>query len=279
MGAGARRAGRARAMPEFRYDIPREQLALYFAAGTTLIIFLGLIFIKPFLRLLIGGDAGTNETIGLATSGFSLFYGLLLGLLTVAAYENRERTQLSILNEASAISSIYSTVTSYPEPIRSDLRELLRDYVQFTIHRDWPAHQSGTIVQGGTNRVNAFGQWLARFEPTSTSQEVLHQAAVSSFETLKAARQMRLNGVTTRIPSILWYAVVMGAGVNILLLLMIRARPLTHFVLGTISAFFLGVIIFVILALDAPLRGPEGLPSTPYQNLWQQQMVWDEPQG
>ena len=121
--------------------------------------------------------------------------------------------------------------------------------------------------------------WLARFEPTSTSQEVLHQAAVSSFETLKSARQMRLNGVSTKIPSILWYAVVVGATVNILLLLMIRARPLTHFVLGTISAFFLGVILFVILALDAPLRGPEGLPALPYQILWQQQMIWDEPQS
>ena len=266
-------------MPEFMYDIPREQLALYFAAGTTLIVFLGLLFVKPILRMLIGGDSETNETIGLATSGFSLFYGLLLGLLTVAAYENRERTQLSILNEASAISSIYSTVGSYPEPTRSDLWELLRDYVQFTIHRDWPAHRAGEIVQGGTNRVNAFGQWLARFEPTSTSQEVLHQAAVSSFETLKSARQMRLNGVSTKIPSILWYAVVVGATVNILLLLMIRARPLTHFVLGTISAFFLGVILFVILALDAPLRGPEGLPALPYQILWQQQMIWDEPQS
>ena len=90
---------------------------------------------------------------------------------------------------------------------------------------------------------------------------------------------MRLNGVTTRIPSIPWYAVVLGAGVNVLLLLMIRARPLTHFVLGTTSAFFPGVNIFVILTLDAPLRGPEGLSSEPYQDLWQQQMIRDEPQG
>ena len=90
---------------------------------------------------------------------------------------------------------------------------------------------------------------------------------------------MPLNGVTTHIPSIPWYAVVLGAGVNILLLLMVRARPPTHFVLGTISAFFVGVIIFVILALDAPLRGPEGLSSKPYQDLWQQQMIRDDPRG
>jgi hypothetical protein len=264
-------------MFDFIYDIPRETLAVYFSSAAAAIMFLGLIFLKPFLRLLVGGDATTNETIGLATNGFSLFYGLLLGLLTVAAYENRERIQLSILNEASAIGSIYGTVAAYPEPFRSDLKEFLRDYVQFTIHRDWPAHKDNRVAQGGNNRVQAFGLWLARFEPATKSQEIMHQAAVTAFEELKSARQMRLNGVTTRIPPVLWYAVLVGAAVSILLLLMIRARPVMHFVLGTISAFFLGVILFVIVSLDAPLQGDEGLSAEPYQRLWDQQMAWDEP--
>lgn len=264
-------------MFDFIYDIPRETLAVYFSSGAAIIMFLGLLFLKPFLRLLVGGDATTNETIGLATAGFSLFYGLLLGLLTVAAYENRERIQLSILNEASAVGSIYSTVSAYPEPYRSDLKEFLRDYVQFTIYRDWPAHKAGKIADGGNNRMQAFGLWLARFEPKTKAQEIMHQAAVSSFQDLKTARQMRLNGVTTRIPPVLWYAVIAGAAVSILLILMIRARPIMHFVLGTISAFFLGVILFVIVSLDAPLQGDEGLSPEPYQRLWDQQMAWDEP--
>lgn len=258
------------------YDLPRETLALYFSLGAVLVVFVGLVILKPVLRLFIRGDAATNETISLTTGAFSLFYGLLLGLLTVAAYENRDRVQTAILNEASAISAIYATVGSYPEPYRSDLREFLRDYVQFTIHRDWPEQSNGRILQGGTNRVNGFGQWLARFEPQTNAQVILHQTAVSAFETLKESRQLRLNGVTTRIPTVLWYAVVVGAAVNILILLMVRARPMSHFVLGTISAFFLGVIIFVILTLDAPLRGPEGLTAAPYETLWQQQMIWDE---
>jgi hypothetical protein len=266
-------------MPEFIFQIPREQLALYFGIGAMLIVLAGLVVVKPFLRLLIGGDASTNETIGLATGGFSLFYGLLLGLLTVAAYENRERTQTAILNEASAIGAIYATIGSYPEPWRSDLRELLRDYVQYTINRDWPAHREGQVTEGGMNRMAAFGQWLARFKPEGVSQEVLHQAAVTSFESLKSARQMRLNGVSTRIPAVLWYAVLMGAAVSVLQLLMIRARPVAHFVLGTITVFFLGVVIFVIITLDAPLFGPEGLPPEPYLELWSQQMAWDEPRS
>ena len=58
---------------------------------------------------------------------------------------------------------------------------------------------------------------------------------------------------------------------------MLRMRPLQQFFLGTITAFFLGVILFVIVALDDPLRGESGLDPEPLQVLWDRTMVWDEP--
>ena len=54
-------------------------------------------------------------------------------------------------------------------------------------------------------------------------------------------------------------------------------RPLQQFFLGTITAFFLGVILFVIVALDDPLRGESGLDPEPLQLLWDRTMIWDEP--
>ena len=92
------------------------------------------------------------------------------------------------------------------------------------------------------------------------------------------ARQQRLTGVITQIPNVLWYAVLVGAAINMLLLVMLRMPPMRQFVLGTITAFFLGVILFVIVALDDPLRGESGLDPGPLQVLWERQMIWDEPQ-
>ena len=55
------------------------------------------------------------------------------------------------------------------------------------------------------------------------------------------------------------------------------ARPLQQFFLGTVTAFFLGVILFVIVALDDPLRGEFGLDPDPLQLIWDRTMIWDEP--
>jgi hypothetical protein len=86
-----------------------------------------------------------------------------------------------------------------------------------------------------------------------------------------------LTGVITGIPNVLWYAVLVGAAINILLLVALRMPLRRQFVLGTITAFFLGVILFVIVALDRPLRGVSGLDPNAIRLLWERQMIWDEP--
>jgi hypothetical protein len=267
-------------MPEFVYDIPLRTLAAYFGVIAIAAMFLGILVLKPVMRILMGGAGPDfNDSIGYATAGFHLFYGLLLGLLTVAAFQNNERIKEAILNEASALSALYSDMSSYPEPTRSEVKAMLRDYVLFTIHKDWEAHRRGEFLNGGFNRANAMRLRLASFEPETRGQEIVHAGVLDAFNSFVEARQQRLTGVITEIPDVLWYAVLVGAAINLLLLVLLRMPPMRQFVLGTITAFFLGVILFVIVALDDPLRGESGLDPAPLQVLWERQMIWDEPQS
>ena len=254
-------------MPDFVYDIPLNDLAVYFAIIAVGSIIFGLLIVKPILRVLMGSGPGLNNAID----------GLLLGLLTVAAYQNSERVKEAILGEATAISSFYSDMSMYPEPIRSELKAMLRDYVLFTIHKEWAAHRKGQILDGGINRANTMRQQLAVFEPVTESQKIIHAEVINNFQNFNRARQQRLMGVVTAIPNVLWYAVLVGAAINILLLVALRMPLRQQFVLGTITASFLGVILFVIVALDRPLRSVSGLDPSPIRLLWDRQMVWDEP--
>ncbi len=263
-------------MPDFVYEIPTYTIAVYFALFAVAAMFFGLLIVKPVLRLLIGTGPEFNQSITYATSGFSLFYGLLLGLLTVAAYQNSENVKQGILSEASSLGSLYSDMNSYPEPLRSEMKSMIRDYVLFTVHADWKAHRSGNLLNGGFNRTDAMRQKLATFEPETKGQEILHAEVVSGFQDFTKARQQRLSGIIIEIPPVLWYAVIVGAAVNVFLLVLLKMQLLQQFLLGTITAFFLSVILFVIVTLDRPLRGDSGLAPEPLQLLWERLMVWDE---
>ncbi len=253
-------------------------LAISFALVSLAFTFVGVLILKPILRLFIGrGDPQINETIGYATATFSLFYALLAGLLTVAAYQNRDRVEQNILNEAGAVSAIYAGMNSYPEPIRSDVKEMLRDYVLFTIHKDWPAHRQGNILNGGSNRMDAIRQKLATYEPATVAQQIIHGQTIAGFSHLTEARQERLNGVTTRIPAVLWSAMLIGAALNLVIIIMLRIKIIPHLILGALSAFFLFVVLLVIVVLDYPMRGANGLGPVGFEQIWDRQMVWDEP--
>ena len=264
-------------MPDFVHDLPLQTLAIWCAALAVGATWAGIIFVKPFLRLLVGGEPNVNDSIAMATGMFSLFYGLLVSLLTVAAYQNLDRVQTSAHAEAAGVGRLYSAVTTYPEPLRSDLRAGLRDYVLFTIHRDFPAHADGRVLLGGNHRLGVIRRQLSGFEPQTVGQEILHAGVMSGFQQFNEARLQRLAGVLVRLPNVLWYAVGVGAGTNILLLVMLKMRPVQHLVLSGITSFFLGVMLFVVIALDDPFRGANAVQPTAFQALWATTMIFDEP--
>jgi hypothetical protein len=266
-------------VPDFLYDIPLRELAIYFSLIAVSAVLAGLLVIKPFLRVFFGTGPDFNQNVSFGGSGFNLFYGLLLGLLTVAAYQNNQRVAQAIQAEATALGALYSDMQSYPEPIRSELRAMIRDYTLFTIHRDWASHRHGQFLDGGGHRADAIRTRLARFEPRSAGEIILHDAVIRSFQMFTTARQDRVTGVLTEIPNVLWYAVLVGAAINVTLLVMLKMRPMQHLLIATISAFYLGVILFVILVLDDPLRGASGLNPGPLVLLWERQMVWDDAYG
>ena len=263
-------------MLDILHNVPSVQLAIYCSVFFVGITWLGLVFVKPFLRAFMARQPRINELVAHTTSGFSLFYGLLLGLLAVAAYQNYDEVKRNVFNEAASLATLYRDISHYPQPVRSVVQELLRDYTQYVIHKDWPGHREGKIYAGGGNRMSVIQHEILGFEPTTISYEVLHAQTLSDFKETLNARQRRLVGVEAAIPGVLWYAVAIGALINIVLIWMLDIRFFTHTLLSGIVSFFLGVMIFVLISMDNPLKGEVSVKPDLYQLLYDRLMVWDE---
>jgi hypothetical protein len=53
----------------------------------------------------------------------------------------------------------------------------------------------------------------------------------------------------------MWYVVGVGALINTLLILCFRMKLDIHLVIGGTLSFFVGVLIFMVAAMDYPFRG------------------------
>jgi hypothetical protein len=252
------------------------RLAVYCSALLVGITWFGIIFLRPFIRRWLRKQEGSNELVNYASAGFSLFYGLLLGLLSVTAFSNASSVEASVDREAASIASLYRTVASYPEPLRGEIQYLLRDYTQYVINKDWPAHHEGKIWNGGNLHLQVIQQKLIAMQPKDHTQSLLQEQSMKYFGEINDARQQRLTGVNTAIPGVLWYVMIIGSLINILLIWLLDMQLTLHMILGGIISFFLGVMIFLIAAMDRPLQGKVSVPSNAYMLMYEQVMQWDE---
>ena len=251
------------------YDIPTMQLAGLFAlvfVGTT---WLGIIFIHPLFRKLLRGQADLNNLVGVVLSSHCAFFGLLLGLLAVAAYQNLGDIDKSATKEAEYLHAIYRAVAAYPEPTRSETLPLIHDYTRYIIEEAWPAQRDGVVPQAGAARMNALVSKLYSFEPQTKGQEIFHAQTVELLTELGESQLERIHNIDAGIPAILWYVVILGTGITILLMWMLDMQLVSHLLLSGVLALFLGAVICLVFAMDHPFRGEVSIGPDAYQAVYE----------
>ena len=140
------------------YDISTAELAIMLTTLFVSFSWIGSVLLRPVLRMFVRSRSETNAIVGNVLSCHGVYYGLLLGLLAVAAYQNFSQAEADVSAEAAAMAAIYEDLGSYPEPDRQYLRWLLRNHCRYIIHYAWPLQQEGEHLLPG---------WAAPRHPAS----------------------------------------------------------------------------------------------------------------
>jgi hypothetical protein len=136
------------------------------------------------------------------------------------------------------------------------------------IDRGWPQYRRGIIPPEGTERVNGILTKLITFEPQTKGQEILHAEAFHQFNVFADIRRKRLHSVTSGLPAIVWYVVGIGALIGILLTgFFTFERFSLHLTLASLLWVFTGLVVFLLAAMDHPLRGGVSIGADAFSNV------------
>jgi Protein of unknown function (DUF4239) len=254
------------------YDVPPLLTVGLFAALFVGVCWIGVVLFRPFVRERLNPDARLNEILGDFLQYFGVMYGLLLGLLAVATYQNHTDVEKAVSSEASSLAALYRDVTAYPEPQRTNLKTLLREYTRYVVEEAWPLQRQGLVPPGGVKRIADFQGSLVSFEPQTKAHEALHDAAMRQFNSFFEYRRTRLYSVNSGIPPLLWYTVGVGALINMIFIWLFDLRLKVHLLLGGMISFFLATMISLIALMDHPFRGEVGVSSDAFQLVYDQLM-------
>jgi hypothetical protein len=253
------------------YDIPALSAVALFAVVFVGVCWLGIFVFRPYVAAWFHQKPGLNEILGDFLQYFGVIYGLLLGLLAVATYQNHTDVEKAVASEASSLAALYRDISAYPEPEQTDLKNLIREYTRSTIEDAWPLQRQG-IDPWKVNRAAPLHARLAQFEPKTKGQEALHDAALRQFNDFFENRRTRLYSVTAGIPPIMWYTVAVGALINMILIWLFDLRTATHMLLGGLITFFTGTMICLIVLMDNPFRGVVGVSPQAFEQIYNQMM-------
>lgn len=254
-------------MIEYLNNLPTVTMAILICLSFVGLTWIGAVFIRPFFRLLVRTQPDLNSLLGNFVSMYGIFYGILMGLLAVSAYQNKVDVERAITAEGQSLVSLYRSVSVLPEGQGRSLQETLRDYAQFVIDEEWLVMRRGEHDLAGRTIITQLQQQLDSIEPVTAKQEILYAETVSLFYQFLENRALRLHSATSGIPPIMWYVVLLGAFVSIFLTWMLNMTLVAHLFLGGILSFFIGTMVSLILVLDRPLRGEHGISPEVFQLL------------
>jgi hypothetical protein len=209
-----------------------------------------------------------NSTVAtfLATSG--VFYGITLGLIAVGTFENYNSVESTVNNESSSLGTLYGNVEILEDSSKVKMLTTLKDYTTFIVDTAWELQKEGVISDRGNEIMHAFQKQLSHYEPKSEKDKILYNEVFKQLNTLIKDRRLRLNSVSSALPSAIWIILFLGAFVNIALTwcLVINNKKL-DIIMNVLSGLLLGSLIFLIASMDNPYRGDFSVSPQSFQVL------------
>jgi hypothetical protein len=256
------------------YDLPNWMLGLLttgvFVGGALG----GLFASRPLVRRLLDGSGRHNDVVSYFVAAIGVFYGLALGLIAVATWEDLTSADGQVAKEAAALAAFYRDLDGYPAPLRARLEEDLRRYTQYIIQTEWPAHRRGVTPPEGARLLDDIENALMSFEPRSEHEKIAHTAAMASLDAAVQQRDLRIQAVPSGLPGALWAVVLIGAVLSIAPTYLFWVENLRlHALLVTLLAAFIALLIFLTAAMDNPFRGEFSVSPDAYQTALDQVMT------
>jgi hypothetical protein len=150
---------------------------------------------------------------------------------------------------------------------------MVRNYTLAVIKDEWPSKQTGVPPSAGDTPMTKLAASLFAVPITSPNVEIIVAEAGSQLNSLIEARRTRIQSATSSIPGSLWYVLIIGTIIILIMTWMLRINNrrldiLINILCGTL----MGTVLAFIVAMDNPYRGELSVSNEPYQLIYDRLM-------
>jgi hypothetical protein len=203
-----------------------------------------------------------NEVAGYISNVAAFVYAVLLASLAVAVWQQYVEAQSTVQLEANAASDVFHQAAGYPEPLRREVRDGIRAYLDVVIRDEWPRQARGGQSDAAWRTIVSLHHTMLAFEPSGMRQQLLHTQQLAAVKTLLDQRRLRIFAAGSGLQPVIWAVILVGSALIVAFAyLMGTANFRAHVVMTAMLGASIGLVIFIIVAMNYPFRG--GIAITP----------------
>jgi hypothetical protein len=249
------------------YDLPNSLMGILIVSIFIGLSLLGLLASRRWFALLPEEERGPhNDLVSYFLAAIGAIYGITIGLLAAGTWSAFSDVEATTIAEAASLAALYRDVSGLSQPHRDALQQVLKEHAHFEIEKQWPAHRHGKVLPSIT--LMAFQNALLQVQPKGDSDKIIFSEAFRQFNHYVEQRRMRISNVSSGIPSTLWYVVLLSAGLTVCVVWFFQVPSFRlHAAMTSILSGLIGLLAFVIAAMDWPYRGEFSVSPDALQNV------------
>ncbi|MEV6238899.1 hypothetical protein [Lentzea sp. NPDC051838] len=212
-----------------------------------------------------GSEEVGEKNLSAGGSVFSIVAGLhavLVAFILISLFDSSNNAEEQVQREANALVAVDWSSDSLPEPAKTKVEGLIRDYVSTVVDQEWPRMREGEDVGNeGWATLNQLRETIATSAPDGDWQEDRKTEAANQLWEAYQARQERLDAAGNGVNPVVWLALLIGTGLSLLFPYLFGGPNLISQLLITITlSSTLVLLLFAIYQMQNPFSGGVAIP-------------------
>jgi len=210
-----------------------------------------------------GLDEGRMDNNDAAGQAFTIVGGLhavVVAFVLISLFDAASTVRDESYQETQALVGVAWAARSLPEPAKSELPRLARDYADTVVWVEWPALRvGGAVSDQGWSQLNEMramldGAGIPGDDDWLTGEKT---EAADQLMTIYEQRQARLNAVRdNNVGLVVWFVLIVGSLIFVLLPnLFGGTKQITHIIIVSTLAATTTLLLFAIYQLQNPFAG------------------------
>jgi hypothetical protein len=195
-----------------------------------------------------------NDIAGFIFAVVGVIYAVLLAFLAIAVWENFGAAEQRTYDEASRLTVVYRKSDLFPQV--HALRAELTRYTRMVVDREWAEMYRGKHDLQAEALAEHIAYQVRHLPVKTPAQQNIHAAMVESMDDALVDRDFRTSAASIGVNSFLWAIMFAGAAATIFFAYFFAySNRWALIAIVGMLAFMLGLVLYLIAAVDYPFRG------------------------